>query len=405
MRWKTALALLLLIAPLAVAEDWPQWLGPRRDGSTTDGISPWKGELKKLWSVPVTEGHSSPIVASGKVYIHGSPAGKDQEVIECFAADTGKKLWSFEYDRGPFAGLFGRGPRGTPVVTEGKLIAFGATGIVTCLDAEKGEKIWQVDTKKEYKAPDLKFGASASPLVVGKQVVIQVGAKGAGLVAFDLATGKEVWKSLDDPASYAAPILRHDGSEMLIVCLTQKGLVGVSPKDGKLRWSFPFVDKLAESSTTPVRVADKIFISSITLGSALVTPEAGGKVKQEWFNKDLTCYFSTPVVMGEHIYVVTGALSISPSASLHCVEAKTGKVVWTREKVGKYHACLMNTSNDKLLLIEEAGNVVMLEPSPKGYQELCRARVSGETWAHPALANGRLFIRDKKDLICVGIHQ
>jgi outer membrane protein assembly factor BamB len=405
MSWFRSLLIVLLMASVASAEDWPQWLGPRRDGSTVEKIVPWKGDLKIAWRQDVAEGHSSPVVADGKVYLHACPKGKDAEVISCFDAVTGKPLWNREYARGPFQGLFGRGPRATPTVVGGKLYAFGASGIVTCLDAVKGDIHWQVDTQKEFKAPALKFGVSASPLVDGNKVLIAVGAKGASIVAFDKDKGSVLWKSQDDGASYASPILFGAASDPTALFLTQQGLVALRVQDGTRLWDFPFKDKLAESATTPVRFGDNVLISSITLGSALLalaTKDGKTSAAQEWFIKDLTCYFSTPVPVGSaHVYLVTGALALSPTSTLCCVEAKSGNVLWKKAGVGKYHACLTRTADSKLLMVEEAGNLVLIEPNPAKYEELCRSKICGETWAHPALANGRLYIRDQKELVCV----
>jgi outer membrane protein assembly factor BamB len=161
------------------------------------------------------------------------------------------------------------------------------------------------------------------------------------------------------------------------------------------------VDALAESSTTPVRVGDLLFASSVTFGSVgLKLTEKDGRpaYEQLWKDPKMTCYFGTPVAFGEHLYVVTG--SVTPPAALNCVEAKTGKVLWTRQNVGQYHATVMR-AKDRLLLLEEGGDLVLFEPNPKEYKELARSKVCGKTWAHPALANGKLYVRDEKELICV----
>jgi outer membrane protein assembly factor BamB len=400
----SALTLMAFMAPLASAEDWPQWLGPRRDGSTAEKVNAWKGDLKIAWRQAVPEAHSSPVVADGKVYFHACLPKKDVEVVACHDAATGNEVWRFEYERGPFQGLFGRGPRATPCVADGKVYAFGATAILTCLDAKSGAKIWQVDTRKEFSAPALKFGASSSPLVAGNKVLVAVGGKGASVVAFDTDKGTVIWKSQNDLASYSSPILIGGPKDPTAVFLTHSGLLGLRLEDGRRLWSFPFEDKLAESSTTPVRVGDKLLISSITLGTALVSLESeGGKtiVKKDWMTPDVTCYFSTPVAVGlDYVYVVTGSFLVK-SAKLHCMEVKTGKVLWTKDRVGEYHASLTRTGDDKLLMVEESGNLVLVEPNPKKYEELARSKICSKTWAHPAVADGRLYIRDQKELVCV----
>jgi outer membrane protein assembly factor BamB len=322
-----------------------------------------------------------------------------------YDAAKGTKLWSQSYARPAFQTPFGNGPRGTPAVADGKVYTLGATGILTCFDAEKGTQLWQVDALKKYKAPNLTFGISSSPLVDGDRVVVEVG-KGASVVAFDRKSGEQLWKSLEDPASYSSPVVFGVGKERQLVTLTQQGVVSLNPDDGKLFWKFPLVDLLNESSTTPIRSGDLILASSVTFGSVgLKLGEKDGKpaVTEAWKNTALTCYFSTPVAVGkEHIYLVTGAL-LAPQATLRCVEAATGKELWSKPKVGKYHASLLRTGDDKLLMLEEAGALVLIDPNPKEYKELARARICGETWAHPALADGKLYVRDAKELICLNL--
>lgn len=397
---KPILGVFILVVTITAA-DWPQWLGPRRDGSSEETVAPWKQVPKVLWKQPVGEAHSSPVVASGKVFVFTKVAGKSDEQVEAFDAVTGTRLWTQTCERGAFKGLYGDGPRGTPVVDRGKIYTFGITGILTCLNAEDGAKLWEVNTLKQYQAGNLLFGVSCSPLIDGDRVLVNVGGKGASIVAFDKNTGKEVWKTLDHKASYSSPITIGQGAERQLVFLTAEGLVGLAPKDGGPVWQFPYKDQISESSTTPVLIGDILLGSSITLGSVGLKHE-GTKVAKQWLDPNMTCYFSTPVAVGkEHVYLVTGSL-LAQQASLHCVDAATGKKLWTRkEKVGAYHASLLRTGDNKLLLLEEAGSLVLFDPDPKEYRELARAKVCGKTWAHAALANGRLYVRDDKELVCV----
>ncbi|MCI0684449.1 MAG: PQQ-like beta-propeller repeat protein [Gemmataceae bacterium] len=392
---------LLLTASAITAADWPQWLGPRRDGSSSEIVAPWKSAPKILWKQPVGEGHAAPVVAGGKVFLFTKLANQDNEQVEAFDAVTGKRVWKQTCRRGPFKGLFGNGPRGTPAVDDGKIYTFGITGVLTCLSAADGGRLWEIDTLKQYKAANLFFGVSCSPLVDGNRVFVNVGGKGASIVALDKTSGKEAWKALDDKASYASPIAMGRDDARMLVFLTGKGLVGIAPDDGDVAWQFPFQDAINESSTTPVLVGDLLVGSSITLGSVGLKLD-GGKVKKQWLNPDLNCYFSTPVTVGtDNVYLITGSL-LSKQAMLHCVDAATGKKRWTRKnKVGTYHATLLRTGDNKMLLLEEAGNLVLFDPNPKEYRELARAKICGNTWAHPALSNGRLYVRDAKELVCV----
>ena len=413
MPWTRALVAVLILTPAALAEDWPQWLGPRRDGSTTEKVAPWKGELKVLWRRPVGEGEGAPVVAGGQVFLLSANRDKEEEMVQSFDARTGKPGWTYSYPRPAFKALFvGRGTGSTPTVAGGRVYTLGATGILTCVDAKSGEKVWQVDTAKEFQPPKLMFGVMGSPLVAGNRVYVNVGAKGASVVAFDKGTGNVIWKKLDDKPSYSSPTLIGPEKDPQVVFLTQKGLVALNADDGTPLWQYPFEDEFKESSTTPMLVGDRLLASSISLGSVLLQlPKAGGIEKtpvKVWENPDLTCYFSTPIPVGkDHIYVVTGTKpkkglpSLKSTATLWCIDAANGKPLWKRENVGKYHASLLRTGDNKLLMVEEAGSLVLLEPDPKQYRELARATICGETWAHAAVADGLLWIRDKKELVCV----
>ncbi len=408
MPWFRALVTLLLCWSFAEAGDWPQWLGPNRDGASSEKVAPWKEPPKVLWRRQVGEGNSSPVIANGRVFLHAKVRDDDAEELLTVDTRTGKLLWDEAYPRSAFKSRFGNGPRGTPAVAGNHVYTFGITGVLTCFDVIARNRVWQVDTLKEFGATNLFFGMSCSPLVDGGRVLVNVGGKGASVVAFDKDTGKVVWKSRDDGASYSSPIVFGEGKERQVVFLTQQGLVSLNPADGSLFWKFPLIDKLFESSTTPIRAGETLLASSITFGSVglqLDTKDGKPEATQLWKNKDLTCYFSTPVPVGpDHIYMVTGndPLAIFHQATLHCIEAKTGKDLWSKPKVvGKYHASLLRTGDNKLLMLEEAGNLVLLDPNPKEYRELARSKVCGETWAHPALANGKLYIRDDKELICL----
>lgn len=399
-----SLVVLVLFAGVAPAEDWAQWLGPRRDNSTVEKIEPWKDPPKVLWRVPVGDGHSSPIIAGGKVFLHHLKGGTTEE-IAAYDAGTGKPAWSESYERAKFSSIFGNGPRSTPLVHDGKVYTLGVTGVLACWDAASGKKVWMIDTAKEFNPPALTFGVSCSPLIEGDKLLVNVGAKGASVVAFDRKEGTVAWKSQDDRASYSSPIAIGEGRLRQIVFLTQKGVSSFNPTDGSLNWQVPLVDLLNESSTTPVKVGDMLLASSVTFGSLglqLKDNQNKPAAEQKWKNPGLTCYFSTPVAVGPHVYLVSGSFLPPPKANLHCVDVQTGKVLWKKESVGKYHAALVRTANEKLLMLDDNGFLTLLEPNAKEYRELARAKVcSPPCWAHPAVSNGRVYLRDAKELICV----
>lgn len=393
-----SLALTLALTLPASGGDWPQFLGPNRDNSTPETVAPWKGDLKPVWAKPVGEAHSSPVVAGGVVYAFYQPKGKNADALAAFDAKTGELKWEQSYDRPEFKPLFGNGPRGTPSVSNGKVFTYGGTGVLACWDAKTGKVDWKVDALKEFGAKNLFFGTSASPLVVGDKVVALVGGKGAGIVALDAKTGTTAWKATDDPSSYASPTLINEQ----IVALTGSNVRALGT-DGKPLWEVPFKDKLNESSTTPLSAGGLVFASSVTAGSIAVKV-TDGKAAKVWENKALTCYFSTPVVVGEYLYMVNGKASLAnASITLRCVELKTGKVAWEKADVGKYHAAIVRcgpAGKESLLMLDDNGSLTLFAADPKEYKELAKSKVCGTTWAHPALVDGRLYLRDEKELLC-----
>jgi outer membrane protein assembly factor BamB len=413
MRPALAALAVLTFANLAPAGDWPQWLGPKRDGSSPEVVKPWTGDPQVLWRVPVGDGHSSPIVAQGKVYLHSRVPGRDEEQLQQFDAATGKPGgFTAVHKRAAFTTPFGTGPRATPLVTpEGAVVSLGATGVLAYdvpAPSAGNAKSWNTNVLEQFKAPNLRFGLSASPLFEADLILVAVGGKGAGVVAYK-PSGEVAWKALNDLASYASPVAFDAGGQRQVVFLTAEAVESLDPKTGEPHWRYPFRDLLSESSTTPVKMGDLLIVSSVTLGSAglkLTTKDGKPAAEQVWKNPQLSCYFSTPVPVGDkYVFMVTGSLeavmSSKPEATLQCVEAATGKSLWSRPKVGKYHAALTRTGDGKVLMLEDTGDLVLINPDPAAYKELARSKVCGQTWAHPALAGGRLYLRDDKELICL----
>ncbi|MFT3881157.1 MAG: PQQ-like beta-propeller repeat protein [Gemmatales bacterium] len=402
MRPLMSLLLSLLSFTFITAQDWPQWLGPNRNGSIDAAIAPWKGDLNVVWRVPVGEGHSSPIVADGKVYLHSKVKDKDEEMITAWDL-SGKELWKQTSPRAAFTSMFGNGPRATPAVSAGKLYTYGVTGVLICRDSATGKELWKKDTLTEFKAKNLTFGVSSSPLVDDKNVYVMPGGSEGSIVAYNKETGELVWKSGTDKASYSSPMSTKFGDKMMLVFQTQAAVVGLDPATGKEYFRVPLKDLLNESSTTPVRMGDLLFAASVTFGSMGIkveVKEGAVTANREWKNGALTCYFATPVMSGGLLYAVTGQLARSPVAALQCVDPTTGKSKWKKASVGQYHATVYSTK-DNLLMLEEMGDLVLFEPNAEAYKELARAKLCGHTWAHPAYAQGMIFARDDRELLVV----
>ena len=233
-----------------------------------------------------------------------------------------------------------------------------------------------------------------------------VGGPGAGVAAFTTDKGEVAWKKLDAPASYSSPLLFGKGKERQLVFLTGAGLASLDPTNGDVLWQYPVKDDANENSATPVRAGDFFLASTVKFGGVALKVESKDDkptASKAWMNPDLTCYFSTPVAVGaDHIYMVTGQFGLlAASSTLRCVETKTGHELWKKENVGKYHAALLRTGDDKLLMLDDFGGLSLIDPDPKEYKELARTKVCGATWAHPALSDGRVYLRDDKELICV----
>lgn len=403
-RFLAAFALTLALAFTLQAKDWPQFLGPNRDNTTPDVVEPWKGDLKPAWSKPVGDAHSSPVVADGIVYAFYQPKGKNADALAAFDAKTGELKWENSYGRAEYKPPFGNGPRSTPVVSNGKVFTYSGLGLLGCWDAKTGGLEWLTPPLKEFNTGNPFFGTSTSPIVVDGKVVVMVGGKGSGVVAFDAKTGRAAWQATDDPASYSSPTLvgKH------LVFLTGANLVGLSDK-GEKQWSVPFEGKVGpiiESSATPIQAGDLVLGSTVSSGAiALKLTEKDGKYTAEkaWANKDLTCYFSTPVVVGDYVYLIKGSTR-KGTISLDCVELKTGKVVWEKPALGDFHAALLRcgpAGREKMLMLDDHGGLTLFEPDPKEFKPLAKSTVCGKTWAHPALVDGRLYLRDEKELVCV----
>lgn len=405
-----AMALLLLLVPTAFADDWPQWLGPKRDGGTAETIKAWKEAPKVLWKMPVGHAFSSPVVADGRVFVHFEVKDKDEEAVVAFDAKSGKELWRDVYERGVYRSAVGTGPRATPTVAGGRLFTLGVTGILSCYQADTGKPIWREDLYRKFDATLPAFGVCCSPLVVGNRILLSVGGKGRCLVCLDTDKGEVKWQALDEGASSASPVLfaggpRPRGALPDAVFMTPLRLVGVNPLDGVVRWEYPMVFQPAGTSPTPIVSGDRVVAGTIDNGSTAVQVGAEKdktEAKQAWQDKDFTVYFSSGVAFGpDQLCLVTNVLQPIPSATLRCVEAKSGKEVWKKTGIGYFHAALLRTGDGKLLILDDAGTLRLAEADTTGYRELCKAKVCGGTLIAPALANGLLFARDDKELVCV----
>lgn len=396
--------LLLAAVPFLVAADWPQHLGPERNGHSTETglLRTWKDGPAVLWTKDVGHGWAGAVVAGDRLILFHR-VGED-ETVECIEPATGKATWKSAYrTRYEDDFRFDDGPRATPLIAGKKIYTFGADGDLRAWDLESGHGLWNRNVNRDYKVQKGFFGAATSPLLAGGKLLLNVGTKGAGVVAFDPETGKEIWKTSDDAVSYSSPVLATLGGEELAVFFTREGLLAVTPDKGDVRHKFPWSSRAHASvnAATPIVSGDRVYISSSYNTGAVVLETKGGKLEEVWQSDDvLSNHYNTPVLVKDHLYGIDGRQE-GGQARLRCVEWNTGKVRWTKEAFG----CAAIISADGLLIASpENGDVVLIEPSAEEYKELARAHVlDAQVRALPALSGGRLFVRDGKKLVALQV--
>ena len=288
-------------------------------------------------------------------------------------------------------------PRCVPTIHANRIYVFGASGELHSVDLDSGTKRWSVNVYEELGGDEGYFGAGSSPIVAGDKLLVNVGGrKGAGLVAFSLETGRVVWKTTDERASYSSPTSAVIGGEPHVIFITRYNVVSVNPVNGHERFRFPFGKRgPTVNAATPIVFDDHLFVSaSYGVGAILAAIDSDGSSRTVWSNDDsLSSQYSTAAYREGYLYGTHGRADIGV-ADLRCLEARSGKVKWTKSGFGVAHPILVG---DRILLQTAEGEVVLARATAEAYQELARAKVvSGSTRALPALSGGLLFIRSSQ---------
>ena len=404
-RFTLTLGLSILFACALHAGDWPQLLGPVRDGHSDETKLFWNWPSSGptiAWRKDAGTGWAGPVVASGKLILFHRVG--DNEVVACLDPATGKEVWTFKYTtryRDDFG--FDDGPRATPTIADGKVFTLGANGDLHALDLANGNKLWSRNILTDYKATKGFFGVACSPLYIAGKLLVNVGGKGAGVVAFDAANGQEIWKATDDAASYSSPTSAELNGKPAAIFLTRAGLKVFDPATGTVLSEFPWRPRINESvnAATPLVWKDEIFLTvSYSTGAVLLNAK-GKEVDEIWSNdKSLSCQYNTPVRVGDYLYGVHGRSDLG-TAQLRCVEWKTGAVKWSEPNFG---VASLIAVDGGLLALTESGNLVRFDASAEKYQERARAAILGKSVrAAPAISDGRFFARDGSKLVCVSL--
>lgn len=383
----------VLFVGQAVAQDWPQWRGPGRDGKAAfKAPEAWPKALAEKWRVNVGAGDSSPVLVGDKVYICARVGG--DEVTRCLNAADGNEIWADKFPVAAISGAPSRdhsGPRATPAVAGGKVVTLSVSGTLSCLDADKGTPVWR---KNDIKGTP-KFFTASSPLIVDALVVAQLGGEdGGAIVAYDLADGKEKWKCPEGSA-YASPVLADIDGVKQVVTLTAKNVVGVSLADGKPLWQVPFAPAgMAYNAATPTVDGSTVIFTGQGRGTKAVKIEKKGDAfaAAELWSSPVAVAFSSPVLNDGMLY------GGSDKGDLFCLDAKTGKTVWTQAAgLGRYAA--MVDLGSAIAAMPDKGQMVVFKPGSQ-YAELGKYK-AGEsgTYACPAASGNRIFTKDKESLV------
>jgi len=413
------------LALVSRAEDWPQWRGSGRNGVWHEtGIRktfPAEG-LPVRWRAPVGYGFSSPVVAKGRVYVTDAllDRPKVRGRVLCFEETTGKLLWTFSREKTSYpewAFVPGQepSPNGTPVVQDGKVYATGPQAHnLYCLEAISGKLVWERDLALDYRIEETAT-ISASPLVDRDRVILQVGGKpDACVVAFDRKSGKEIWRSLNETAGQASPMIIKAGGRRQLIIWTMQSLSSLDPATGKLFWREGFSAGNSAAVATPVFSDNRLLVSGLMLkldgkkpSASVLWPESRAATRR------ILSGTSTPLLQGNYVY------SLNPDGNLVCLDADTGTQIWetnkvTREKTGRSACMHMTVNGASVFIYNELGELILAHLSPQGYEEISRTTLvqptypfGGKklTWAAPSFANRHVYARNEKEIICASLSQ
>lgn len=415
----TILLQMLLLASVARASDWPQFRGERRDSVWNEGgimqtFPP--GGLKLQWRAAVGYGLSSPVVSGGRVYLLAAELKKPEahECLFCFDEASGRQLWKYAHAVGypdwAFDPSQKGGPNSTPTVHDGKIYTLGQMGDLICLDAVNGGVIWQRNLMKDYGMKEF-TGTTPCPLIEESLLIVAVGCPdGAAMLALDKDSGKEVWKALDDPATYSSPLIIEAAGQRQLITWTPKAVTSLNPKTGEIWWREELNTVNDYGVATPVFEGDLLLVSGLMFkldlrqpGASVLWPET------KPMSKRIFSHTAMPVIKDGYVY------SGKMNGLFVCVEAGTGKQVWETGNVtskAQGAAIHMTRNGDSYLIFTDQGDLLRARLAPEGYAELSRVHVVDPTypfggrkliWPPPAYANKKIFIHNGEELVCASL--
>ncbi len=387
-----ALILLGLGGDAVLADDWPQFRGPRHDGISLESLSQknWaEAPPKEIWRAKVGIGFSAVSVAKGKVITSGHIGGDD--VVRSFDEQSGKQVWEHRYASDIGAMFYIGGPGSTPTIDieSDTVLVLGKWGELFCLKLTDGSVVWKRHLAKEESLVVPDWGFSGSVLRLENRLILNLGVAG---MAIDSRTGKTLWRSDGAESGYSTPVPFREKGKSLVIVSSGEGYSAVDTNTGQQEWSVPWLTRYGVNAADPIIWNDKVFISSgYQKGSGLF--ELGdGELEMIWKQRKFRAQQNAPVRFGDYLYGFDG--DSSSRAMLKCLSLKTGEIVWEDETFGYGALC---GADGHLIIISSDGRLGLAEASPSGVAASVTPSVlPADCWTVPVIANGRLYCRNSK---------
>ncbi len=420
MNWKLCLVVLMIslgevLSTLslhhAAAEDWPQWRGPRADGTWQAPRLPerWPDDgLPVVWRQPIGGGYAGISVLGNRVYtLDRQLEPREVERVLCLDATSGKILWSHTYPVTYGDLEYGNGPRAAPTLHQGRVFTLGTTGQACCLEADSGRLVWEFNFVDQHQAKIPTWGLAASPVIWNELVIFHAGVQPEGsFTAHAQSTGREVWRAVKDAAGYATPQVIQSPSGEQLLAWSPNRVQGLDPRTGRILWSFPYEITYGVSIAMPIFQGDIVLVSSYWHGAKAYRlgkqPHEAELIWEE--ERLLRGVMSQPLYREGHVYL------LERQHGLSCFELQTGRVVWSEARVEErmtprdrnpQSALVWLNDEDRALILNAEGELILARLNVTGYHEQSRTRIIGRTWAHPAFAGRHVYARTDEEIVCV----